>query len=729
MGTVFKYNETEFNSIISKCGTAIEKGNDILNKFSSLSDMKINLSDTRVKKNSIDDEGNEIVDYDYTSNAQAYNDLLDKLANKSSGTTSDYIKKFVDGMTNYKNALLQIQKAIDEFDGNIPSLKSALSSIEGFDCSNWKFETNDQGVEIVSYSFADSDGNKYYVPVAEMVNCAYTATNMMMNQAVLAGLNGEIPDMSSISNSVNSFVSAGVSSNAFGVTSSENINNVVKNNGYSMSDYDSKLKELYNTNNGLESQTAGVIASGFSAAGIALAAFSKSNLSDVGTDNVKQPIKQILDTSSSRSLENDFSESDNGPITNDELVEEVTSVLDPVSDFEHLDDIKIVEINDEKIPDLEEIKPINVEKDYDKLARLEYEKITVEELDEYRAEIINDINEKYDIGDFESIKEKLKEYGYSESDIENVIKDRQATITALLVSDEKQQLSKIANDLASKDDVTDFKSSYDVVSTYIETVDGTSSTLLANISNDENVMSARKIVNENFEAYNNKVNETTNLINYANDSKAKMESLKNDFTNKFKSDDPSRWDSDAISQYNDSINKYNDAVSKSNEAVKYLTSIKFQYDDSVNQLNKVESNLLDNIKKENRRIDLIGEENINTETNEVLDVIENDRLFDKVNDNSSEEIIFDEANDSINNNLFENKDVINEKNEDSIDVDNSYNVSDSELLDLLDNKLNVNSSTLNESEILDLSENEILNMNQENVLNNDSSNSVNEILF
>ena len=151
--------------------------------------------------------------------------------------------------------------------------------------------------------------------------------------------------------------------------------------------------------------------------------------------------------------------------------------------------------------------------------------------------------------------------------------------------------------------------------------------------------------------------------------------------------------------------------------------------DSVNQLNKVESNLLDNIKKENRRIDLIGEENINTETNEVLDVIENDRLFDKVNDNSSEEIIFDEANDSINNNLFENKDVINEKNEDSIDVDNSYNVSDSELLDLLDNKLNVNSSTLNESEILDLSENEILNMNQENVLNNDSSNSVNEILF
>ena len=77
-------------------------------------------------------------------------------------------------------------------------------------------------------------------------------------------------------------------------------------------------------------------------------------------------------------------------------------------------DIEIEEISKTEIPT--EVKS-EITKDYDDLARREYEALGEEEIAERRAEIMDDIDNAYESGNFKDIKKKLEEYGYSEPEI------------------------------------------------------------------------------------------------------------------------------------------------------------------------------------------------------------------------------------------------------------------------------------------------------------------------
>ena len=98
-------NDTKLDTMIEKCQTAIDNAGSIITKFSNLTDMKISTSSELVKKTHTDPDTNEeVVDYDYTSNADSYNSGLENLSKNDDGPCG-CISKFKEGMTNYINAL------------------------------------------------------------------------------------------------------------------------------------------------------------------------------------------------------------------------------------------------------------------------------------------------------------------------------------------------------------------------------------------------------------------------------------------------------------------------------------------------------------------------------------------------------------------------------------------------------------------------------------------------
>lgn len=261
-----------------------------------------------------------------------------------------------------------------------------------------------------------------------------------------------------------------------------------------------------------------------------------------------------------------------------------------VSEIERLDEEKV--INESVNIDLANMDANNLpdkmevelgDKDYDYLAREQFEAQGEEAIALRRQKVTEEANRLFDNPDKTELINKLKEYGYSDEAINNIIADRNLTINALVVGDQKAELSKIAKELAMKDNVENFESAYDQLPKYGDFFDGTNEKLLMNLTNNPEVKAAQASVLEAEGKYtdavdiaNKSLEELNNATNNVADVKAqiaeeilkdptkwgdkaykeyqsKVDSLNSEFAKKY--GEPSKWNADQVNEYYAQVDK------------------------------------------------------------------------------------------------------------------------------------------------------------------------------
>lgn len=223
-----------------------------------------------------------------------------------------------------------------------------------------------------------------------------------------------------------------------------------------------------------------------------------------------------------------------------------------------------------------EINP-DGEVDYDELARDQFEfDQEYEELIAHRSEIIEDIERKFDMGDLDSIREELKEYGYSSAEIEMIIQDRHKTIKAIIQGDQDAQMAQIARDLAKADGIEDYESKYAERPNYDELEGYGPSERMILASEDENIVKLKDTMDEAKESYEKTVVEANVALVSVAETKKVMEDLKVKYEAEYGTD-TSKWTEEAAKEYNESIKAYNTSVQKAEEQVDKMNEEKEKY--------------------------------------------------------------------------------------------------------------------------------------------------------
>ncbi len=566
-------------------------------------------------------------------------------------------------------SLIEIMNKINDYQMEYADFSDSASKL------NLKYSTaNDDGITLTSIDTnVNIDGETVSLSTSEAINAFFTYENTVMSaefEATVLEQQGIKVNYEDIVKNANGFMKNSINSRLY---SKEFVNVVLPsyNGKYS---YDGAINSVTDTN-GLSTETfksvlskvPGVIGS---SAGLIGGAFLGSLVSN-------SPIRNTNSTgvnTGSNNISGGNSQNSSEVIG---VIDNVNPTNTPSKVDEILNSVDIPEKISDVIPDNVDISDVNI--DYDELARSEYESKGSDAIDKYREEIVNAVNSKYDEGDFESIKAKLKEYGYSDVDIENIIKDRQATLTAIIAGDEQQELSKIAKDLANKDGITDYKSLYDESNTYKDTVDGTLNTILVNMSDNKDLVSAREEVTKSYDIYKEKVNIANDYIAATAAAEVVMNKTMEDFSKQYNTDDTTKWDESAAREYADLVTKYNDSLTKTNDAVKASEKAKKSYEDAGSKYNDIKKEFLNNIRKENDRTSSVNnvDDNDNSINYNPILPSENDEY-----DDSSENI--NSSKDSNSGNISSDLDSSDSNiPSDGVSSSNSISISDDDLLNLI----------------------------------------------
>lgn len=602
----------------------------------------------------------------------------DKIKREAKGIFEDLITQCVTGeQMNYKSLVncdtkassmqLTISKIlllINEFNEKYAKFTSEEVSDAGL--KNGVVEGED-GVTLTAINTnINIDDKEYTLSTSEAMNAFYTYESTVMSaefEATLLEEKGIKVDYNSIVKNANSFMTTTVESKLY---TKEFVESVLPKYSSQYS-FDSSISTVASTN-GLTTDTFSSVLSQVPGAlgastGLLGAAFlgtlvdNNRNTGSSSTSNVNS-----TNPSNGSSNRNNSSNSDNNSNGNSEVI----GVITPVDDNKP-DEVQINPVNDVEVPEIVEIElPETVEVideivNYDDLARTEYESKGSDSIDKYREEIIDAINEKFDSGDLDPIKNKLKEYGYSDSDIENIVKDRQSTITAILAGDEKQELVKIAKNLAKNDGVNDYNSIYEENNSYNDTIDGTLNTTLVNMNENEELVSAREDVTKAYDDYKEKVNIANESIAATSLASSAVTKAMDEYSNKYNTQDTSQWDRVAAEDYANLVNKYNDSVKASESAIKDVENAKSSYEEAGSKYSQIKEEFLNNVKKENDR------------TNSFKD------------SNNADKSIYDDSDDDKSDN---NSNGNVSSNDSSVPSDNvssgtTINISDDDLLNLI----------------------------------------------
>ena len=196
------------------------------------------------------------------------------------------------------------------------------------------------------------------------------------------------------------------------------------------------------------------------------------------------------------------------------------------------------------------------------MARQQYEAQGEEAINERRAEITEEANKLFEAEDKTPLKEKLREYGYDDADIETIIQDRDLTITAMISGDQRQQLAEIAKSLAEKDGLTEFDTVYDNEQTAVSLTDGTSERLLANMSSDEGIKNAYTALTTAETAYTEANVAATAAMASVTAAQEKLAEITKSIGGDIKTH-PYQWDSKTMEAYNAEVTKLHEETVKS----------------------------------------------------------------------------------------------------------------------------------------------------------------------
>ena len=301
--------------------------------------------------------------------------------------------------------------------------------------------------------------------------------------------------------------------------------------------------------------------------------------------------------------------------------------------------VEIVKVTDTELKPIENIKKI--EKDYDFLARIEYEAQGESAITQKRLELIEEANTLFENKD--ALQQKLQQFGYSESDISRISEDRSATIQAIVEGGTKQELAEIANRLAGADNVADFNTVYNEKANIDDLYNGKTDEFLLITSSDPKVKSSYEFVLDIKDSYDNAVKAANEAVEAQAKAKVDLDSLKATFV-KNSGDDMSKWTNEQIKAYNEKVTEYNKLVEEANVKIDKVDEAYSSYETSMKIYEQNKTNFYNEVKIENQNIADMNNSNVIVEDGTVLpDVSEpvdsNEVVFDDFRSTSDEDLL------------------------------------------------------------------------------------------
>lgn len=243
-----------------------------------------------------------------------------------------------------------------------------------------------------------------------------------------------------------------------------------------------------------------------------------------------------------------------------------------------------INLDEFKDDTVEQFEP-DFKDNYDEMARDKYESMDQDVITERREDVINETQAMIDNNDTDGLRNKLADYGYSESDIDKIVNDPDALISAMVEGDQRQQLAEYAKDFAEKDGVDDYDTSYDDGQSYKDYQDGSSSSLTTNRSKDPEVKQAKTEYNEartEYKEASEKVNEA------ATKTQENLDNV-NSFKNKYGSD-TSKWSKEEKADYKEAVKEYQDSRNDYNQKREEYNEAKNKYEDAHAKYEEAKSN-------------------------------------------------------------------------------------------------------------------------------------------
>jgi len=272
-----------------------------------------------------------------------------------------------------------------------------------------------------------------------------------------------------------------------------------------------------------------------------------------------------------------------------------------------------------------------LEKDFDELARDELEfSQKYEDIINHRNDIISDIETKFNENDLDSIKDELKEYGFSSAEIDAIVEDKYRTIKAILEGDQNAQLATKARELAAAANVENYTSKYEAKPSYDELISDEPSKTLMLASEDENVVKLNEEMKTAEESYKKAINETNLSLAEVNTNKEKMNTLQTQFTTEY-GEDTTKWSQEAATEYNNSIKIYNESVTKATNQMTNLENTKNVYATAKNDFTTAKNTYYEKVIKDYKDNSEIVDDSINSiePPADVSDQINNSIFIDK----------------------------------------------------------------------------------------------------
>lgn len=549
--------------------------------------------------------------------------------------------------------LMTIKKAIETFESESPSLEEALESLnKNAILGNFSIDTviitgeDGESTEVERLVYKDAEGNVY--TIAEQVNAFFTTVGMNMSASVAAGL---VYSDEELENKLNELVGANGSTGSvnewirgiksadddyFKAASTDSINALYTAHNMSVSDSEDYSDELsknetyqkYLTSLG-DGVASTVTAMGALAIGVVPTfGFNYQNSESVSTtvnsangtsgvvSTVTNSTSGISTTSTSEPTSTDETTTTNNQttdstnketetateedVTSDDTLEKNDSKAENKSDNEEKNEkeeeqIEIAEISTEE-DILEEYDLELTEEEIDELASEQYDNQF--ETEEEYTEFVSKQYEKFDElwngeGKTELIN-KLTDYGYNSDEIKYLLDNKDICMDAYLAGEKSADLTKIANEIAVDNGITNFDTAYDDADyiTITDLADGKVNVYLSNAGFDSKVSNAKASYTESKTTYeaaakaaNEAIKETTSIKEKISDYKDILGS------------DTSNWTDNQIEKYNELVNDYNDAIKVANEAHTTAEKAKSSYLTAKENYVTVKNNYYDEISK------------------------------------------------------------------------------------------------------------------------------------
>ncbi|MBQ4031163.1 MAG: hypothetical protein II625_05360 [Bacilli bacterium] len=265
-------------------------------------------------------------------------------------------------------------------------------------------------------------------------------------------------------------------------------------------------------------------------------------------------------------------------------------------------EVEIEPVDESEIP--EEELPFDYgmgdEVDYDKLAREAYEfGDTAEEIAKHQQELLDEIEKAYEDGNLDGLREKLKEYGFSGPEIEAILADKYQCIKTMMYCDKREQLAKLAQDLAKADGIEDYDTKFDDAIDYDKELTGNEpNELLMLASEDETCLKAYDTMKEAQDAYKKALDEANPIIKEANDKKKAMEEIKAKYEKEFSSEDTTKWTEEAAKEYNEAIKSYNETAKSAAAQIATVEAAKVTYQEARTSFETAENNYYEQIRQD-----------------------------------------------------------------------------------------------------------------------------------